>query len=153
MQIKNNFYFFSKGKQIRDVVIYIDVARKNFESSLSIFSKDLNVNLESCNNGLTSNLSRNFEVKLISLEESASRSEHWLPVYVDNKEWNEIEFICHIHIEYNTLLDGRKFFHKNLKYVMIEDSTRSLCSIFKKTKMKKLSKSAKIISYIIGKLL
>ena len=58
----------------------------------------MNITIDSCKG----NASANFELDLNSIQDMAvEREEHWLPVYVDNTDWKEIEFVCHMHIYLN----------------------------------------------------
>ena len=55
-----------------------------------ILAEKLNISIDSCKG----NVSANFELDLNSVEDIAAE-EQWLPVYVDNNDWKEIEFVCH----------------------------------------------------------
>ena len=85
-------------------MFYFDLDQRFLhENTIGIFSKNLNVTLESC---LDHSISKQLEINLNSLEIKENYSENWIPVYIDNQSWNQIEFVCHIYVDYPILFNG-----------------------------------------------
>ena len=103
-----SFWFYFSGKHVRELVLYFNFAHQHQrqKGSFGIVSQNLNITVDSCSNNNKST-SSHFELKLNSLQESATYSESWLPVYTDNEDWAHIEFTCRIHIDYLMLLEGQ----------------------------------------------
>lgn len=118
-------------------------------NQLEYFSQDLQVTFSSCSNDSETSISKQFAIKLSSLKEALGESDHWLPVYIDTNKWSDIEFICHMQIEFAILFD-EEIFSKNFQYIMIEDRTRSLCNVFKQLNRATKEHSIEKVSYEIG---
>jgi hypothetical protein len=101
-----------------------------------MFYKDLNVTIESCVQNSTNSEDdvdvsdedeklglASFILKLNSFENTIlqMKDQHWVPFYIDNSNWKNIEFICHIKVDF-MVLSNDQFYFKDFKFVSFDSA-------------------------------
>jgi hypothetical protein len=83
---------------------------------MSVFLKNLNISVESCHENKKK---IQFQVKFNSFHESLLdiNNQNWFPIYIDNKNWNTIEFVCSIELEINFLINLKNSISNDFDYV------------------------------------
>ena len=91
----------------------------NEKYSLNIFYKNINVTIESCIKNEDNNYdSANFTIQLTPFDNTLMdmNDQHFLPVYIDNSKWNNIEFICELKLDF-LIISNDEFYFKDFKFV------------------------------------
>lgn len=92
---------------------------------MNVFFKKINISLGSCDKeGLNSSTNSSIQLKFNSFHEFLTKinDEHWFPIYMDNMNWNRLEFICSIRLSVLLVLNKEDSI-KDFKFVrLIEKS-------------------------------
>jgi hypothetical protein len=121
--------FFVQGNETRDFILYFYLKRDIVDQ---IFYKNINITLMSCFHNETINdndKTVEFEIEFNSFHQflTTINGQHWLPTYIDNSEWSDLEFICNIQVKLLSIIGDTK---KDFEYVLVEDSSRRRCSMY-----------------------
>jgi len=111
------FIWLIQGNQTRDLTFNLYLKKQ----SALIFQKNINVSIESCSTSFNHSKEKRraqFQLNLNHFHEILNEFEnqHWLPVFLDNSNWNGIEFICKIELTLLSVSDNSYSF-KDFQFV------------------------------------